>query len=138
MARRPAPWAVILLLSLAAAAAVAAFMTIGVRGNWAFVLSLRATKVAVMAVVAYAVAVSTVLFQTVTNNRILTPAIMGFDHLYLLIQTAAVFLLGSGAVAAVDHRLRFALEVAVMVAFSLLLYGTLFAKIGRASCRARV
>ncbi|MGQ9367564.1 iron chelate uptake ABC transporter family permease subunit [Azospirillum sp. ST 5-10] len=124
---RPAPGPLLLLLALAAVAAIAAFMTVGAKGSWGFVLPFRGTKVAVMVLVAYAVAVSTVLFQTVTHNRILTPAIMGFDFLYLLIQTGAVFLFGSGAVVAIDPRLRFAGEIAAMVVFSVLLYGTLFA-----------
>ena len=41
-----------------------------------------------MLLVGYAIAVSTVLFQTITDNRILTPSIMGFDSLYRLIQTS--------------------------------------------------
>ena len=59
-------------------------MTLGANGQWDFVLPFRGGKLAVMLLVAYAVAVSSVLFQTVTHNRILTPAIMGFDALYLL------------------------------------------------------
>lgn len=79
-----------------------------------------------MILVGTAIAVSTVLFQTVAGNRILTPAIMGFDALYALIQTSLVYVLGSGAVAALDIRLRFAVEVLVMVVFSLTLYRWLF------------
>ena len=124
----PTPRQALLLLSFAALAAIAAFMTLGVRGNWDFVLPFRGTKVAVMVLVAYSIAVSTVLFQTVTGNRILTPAIMGFDSLYVLIQSCAVFLLGSTNVAMIDHRLRFGGEVAVMVAFSVVLYGAIFSR----------
>nr|WP_246513215.1 iron chelate uptake ABC transporter family permease subunit [Azospirillum picis] len=96
------------------------------RGSWSFVLSFRGTKLAAMALVGVAVATSTVLFQTITNNRILTPSIMGFDVLYRLIQTVLVFQLGSAAVAALDPRLRFGIEVTAMVAFSWLLYRWLF------------
>lgn len=60
-------------------------MTLGAKGSWSFILSFRGTKLAAMILVAYSIAVSTVLFQTVTNNRILTPSIMGFDALYILI-----------------------------------------------------
>ncbi|MBP2315360.1 iron chelate uptake ABC transporter family permease subunit [Azospirillum soli] len=102
------------------------FLTLGARGNWSFILAFRGTKVAAMVLVGYAIAVSTVLFQTITNNRILTPSIMGFDFLYRLIQTVLVFQLGSAAVAAFDPRLRFGIEVGAMVAFSWLLYRWLF------------
>ncbi|MEF2073397.1 iron chelate uptake ABC transporter family permease subunit [Consotaella aegiceratis] len=101
-------------------------MTIGARGNWDFVLWFRGMKVASMLLVGTAVAVSTVLFQTVTNNRILTPSIMGFDALYALIQTTLVFVFGAMKVSAADPRLLFALEVVAMVVFSIALYRWLF------------
>ncbi|ALG72895.1 enterobactin ABC transporter permease [Azospirillum thiophilum] len=107
-------------------AAIFFFLTLGARGNWGFILAFRGTKVAAMMLVGYAIAVSTVLFQTITNNRILTPSIMGFDFLYRLIQTVMVFQLGSATVAAFDPRLRFGIEVGAMVAFSWLLYRWLF------------
>lgn len=48
------------------------FMTLNVKGDWDFVLQLRLTKLAALLMVAYAVGVSTQLFQTLTNNPILT------------------------------------------------------------------
>ena len=85
------------LLATAALLCVIGFMTLGANGQWAFVLPFRGGKLAAMLLVAYAVAVSSVLFQTVTHNRILTPAIMGFDALYLLIQSLVVFGFGQAA-----------------------------------------
>lgn len=120
------PAVVLALLGAVAALSIALFMTIDARGKWSFILGFRGTKVATMVLVAYAIAVSTVLFQTVTTNRILTPAIMGFDFLYRLVQTVLVFSLGAAQTSAVDPRLRFAVEVSVMVGFSVLLYRWLF------------
>ncbi|KAA0676520.1 enterobactin ABC transporter permease [Roseomonas genomospecies 6] len=114
---------------------VALYMTLGARGRWDFILAFRGTKIAAMVLVGYAVAVSAVLFQTITNNRILTPSVMGFDYLYRLIQTALVFQFGSGLVAALDPRLRFGVEVASMVVFSGLLYWWLFNGAGRGDNR---
>lgn len=102
------------------------FMTLGAKGSWSFVLPFRGAKLAGMLLVAYAIAVSTVLFQTITNNRILTPSIMGFDALYALIQTFMVFFLGAQATAAIDPRLLFIVECGTMVLFSCLLYRWLF------------
>ena len=113
-------------LAVLALVAMAFFMTVGAKGRWDFVLPFRGTKLAGMVLVAYAVAVSTILFQTVTNNRILTPSIMGFDALYGLIQTVLVFQLGSARVQAADPRLMFLGEVVAMVIFSGLLYRWLF------------
>ncbi|WP_423721102.1 iron chelate uptake ABC transporter family permease subunit [Arthrobacter caoxuetaonis] len=120
----PRSW--IIILSVVAAALVAVFMTIELRGNIGYVLPRRAIKVGSMILVAYAVGVSTVLFQTVTANRILTPSIMGFDALYVLIQTVLVFTLGGGFVLAMSEPLRYGMEVALMVGFSFLLYRWLF------------
>lgn len=114
------------LLAGFALALIAVFMTIDAKANWDFVLPFRARKVLAMVVVGYAIAVSTVMFQTITDNRILTPSIMGFDALYLLIQTVAVFLLGSSQLVAIDERLRFVIEVVAMVIFSGTLYYWLF------------
>lgn len=123
---RRSPVLVLAVLAALALVSVAAFMTLGARGSWAFVLSFRGAKLAALALVAYAIAVSTVLFQTITNNRILTPSIMGFDALYVLLQTVLVFTLGAATVSAIDPRLMFLLETAVMVGFSLVLYRFLF------------
>lgn len=122
--RRPL-WVLVGIWGLVLVAAVA-FLTIGANGAWDFVLPFRGTKLAALALVAYAVAVSTVLFQTVTDNRILTPSIMGFDTLYVLLQTGLAFTLGSATVAGLDHRLRFAVEVLLLVAFAGLLFRWLF------------
>lgn len=124
--RALSPVLVLAVLAALAAAAAVLFMTVGARGNWSFVLAFRGTKLATMVLVGYSIAVSTVLFQTISNNRILTPSIMGFDALYALIQTCLVFFLGAGSASALDPTLRFACEVLAMTAFSVLLYRWLF------------
>ena len=76
---------ILVALSVAFAFALLAWenpMPIGSPGFWR-IAKLRVTNVTVMAVVAVAQAIATVSFQTVTNNRIITPSIMGFESLYL-------------------------------------------------------
>ncbi len=113
-------------LAIGAVVTILLFMTLGAKGSWSFVLWLRGTKLAGLVLVAYSIAVSTVLFQTVTNNRILTPSIMGFDALYVLIQTMIVVLLGSSALADLPAGARFLGQVAAMMLFSALLFRFLF------------
>jgi iron complex transport system permease protein len=120
--KQPSARTVLLILGALTLLAMICFMTIGANGRWSFILPFRGAKLAAIVLVAYAVAVSTILFQTVTNNRILTPSIMGFDALYILIQTVLVFLLGSSRVAVIDPRWLFLGEVAIMVVFSGILY----------------
>jgi iron complex transport system permease protein len=111
------------LVTLAALALLAmlAFMTIGLRGNIAFVVQLRGLKLLALLQVALSIAVSTVLFQTVTANRILTPSIMGLDALYLFGQTALVFLLGGLGYASLNGGMKFGIEVLLMIALAMIL-----------------
>ncbi len=97
-------------------------------GNRAFVLHLRAIKLGALLTVAAAVGVSTLLFQTVAANRVLTPSIMGFDALYVLLQTALVAGLGIAGFAAIPDLPKFLLEVAAMCALAILLFGTLLGR----------
>ncbi len=114
-------------LAILVLAVATCFMTIGVRGNWDFVLPFRGAKLLGLVLVAVAIAVSTVMFQTITGNRILTPSIMGFDALYVLIQTVLVFFIGATRVAGFDAHLMFGVEIGLMLVFATLLYRRLFA-----------
>lgn len=123
-------WIVLaLLVVLAAGAALGLLaignpMPVGSRGFW-LIAEMRVTSLVVMAVVAICQAVATITFQTVTNNRIITPSIMGFESLYTVIQTAAVYTLGVAGVVALQGPGQFLAQVAAMVGLSVLLYGWL-------------
>ncbi|TIQ79637.1 MAG: iron ABC transporter permease, partial [Mesorhizobium sp.] len=112
-------------LAMMAAVAVlvgVAFMTIGLRGNLALVIELRAVRLAAMVLVGVAVAVSTVVFQTVCANRIITPSIMGLDALYVFCQTALVFALSGFGFAGIDPRLHFLGNFTAMTSLALALF----------------
>lgn len=123
---RFAPSTTLTILTLLALAVVILFMTLEARGSWSFIIPFRGRKVLGMALVGTAIAASTVMFQTITNNRILTPSIMGFDALYMLIQTVLVFFLGSNRLLQLGVNAKFAAEVAIMMLFSAVLYYFLF------------
>jgi iron complex transport system permease protein len=124
------PGARLALLGVLALLCLLAFMTVGVRTDWAFVLEHRGAKVLTMALVACGIGVSTVVFPTVSHNTILTPSVMGLDALYLFVQ-AAMVLLGAAGVSALGEVGRYALNIALMVGFSVLLMRWLF--VGHAS-----
>lgn len=109
-------------LGVVALACIAAYMTVGLRGNLWFAIELRAVRLAALIVVAVSIAVSTVVFQTVTTNRILTPSIMGLDALYVFSQSLLVFAVGGLGFAVLDPRLKFAGEATVMVILAALLF----------------
>lgn len=110
---------------------MALFMTVNSSGNWDFVLPFRGGKLLALLLVAYAISISTVLFQTLTANRILTPYIMGFDSLYLLIQSAMVLLLGGLGYAMLDPSFKFSIEIGIMLIASVLIFSSLlFSNVG--------
>ena len=96
-------------------ASCALFLTLDAGGNWDFVLPLRLGKLAALLTVAYAVGVSTMLFQTLTNNPILTPSILGFDSLYIFLQTLLVFVLGGAGYSQLPPAGKFGFELVAMM-----------------------
>ncbi|SFS44232.1 iron complex transport system permease protein [Porphyromonadaceae bacterium NLAE-zl-C104] len=116
----------ITILLLLAAAALFLFYNMG--NNWEFALRLRGVKVAAILVVSCCVAYSSVAFQTLTNNRILTPSIMGFESVYLLIQTVIVFVYGDQTFRVLSSLDNFFLSVLGMVGFAFLLYILIYKK----------
>lgn len=100
----------------------------GLNGSYDYALPRRAVKVLAMVLTGVAVAYSTVIFQTITHNRILTPSIMGLDSLYILLQTVLVFFFGSASFVLINQQFNFLLSVGAMVLFALLLYYFLFGK----------
>jgi iron complex transport system permease protein len=107
------------------------FMTIDAGGQWDYILPRRGKKLIAILLTGTAIAFSTVVFQTITNNRILTPSIIGLDSLYMLLQTVIVFLIGGTALTMMSKNLRFVMAVGLMVVFAMLLYRMLFRKEGR-------
>jgi len=114
--------AVILVLS------ATLFLTLNVHGHWDFALPLRGKKLLALMVVGYAIGVSTLLFQTLTHNPILTPSLLGFDSLYVLLQSLLVFFLGAISFTSLSPVLKFGLELGLMFGASLLLFKFLFSK----------
>ncbi|MBB3086179.1 iron chelate uptake ABC transporter family permease subunit [Geodermatophilus sabuli] len=116
------------LAALGAAVLVlaAVYCCTDVPGSLAFALEIRSLSVLAMLVVAAAVGVSTVVFHTITQNRILTPSIMGFDAFYVLVSTVIVFSSGSASFLGFDQLTLWLVQVVVMVAFSVLLFTWLF------------
>lgn len=97
-------------------------MPVNSPGFWR-IAQLRATSVTVILVVAWCQALATVAFQTITNNRIITPSIMGFESLYRLVQTSIVFFFGITGLTSMNSTGQYLMQVGLMVALAALLYG---------------
>ncbi|MGP5202788.1 iron chelate uptake ABC transporter family permease subunit [Psychrobacter aquimaris] len=123
IARHPKSMAAIILLI-----STILFLTVNVNGHWDFALPLRGKKLLALMVVGYAIGVSTLLFQTLTHNPILTPSLLGFDSLYVLLQSLLVFFLGAISFTSINPLAKFTLEIVLMFGASLLLFRLLFSK----------
>lgn len=117
-------------LAAAALALIAIFLFTDI-SNWDYAFPRRVDKMIAVVLVGGAIALATVVFQTISNNRILTPSIIGLDSVYMLIQTGAVFAWGSSHVTIVNKHINFFISLAGMILFVLLLYKLLFKREGR-------
>lgn len=121
----------IISLIIVALGLIGTFLVIKAGGNWDYVLPKRGVKIAAIILTGTAIAFSTLIFQTVTNNRILTPSIIGLDSLYMLIQTFVIFMFGSMSTAVRNVNLNFIICVGLMILFSTILYKILLRGEGR-------
>ncbi|HEB9341554.1 TPA: iron chelate uptake ABC transporter family permease subunit [Campylobacter coli] len=102
------------------------FIFAGLKDFDEYALKNRFLQIAAIVIVAICIAVSTVIFQTLCNNKILTPAIIGLDSLYMLLQSALIFSLGSANLSVYKNDINFLITLVCMVIFSLGLYKILF------------
>lgn len=96
--------------------------------NFDYAISKRIPRVMAIIVGGGCVAFTTIVFQTITNNQILTPSVLGLDSLYVLVQTIIAFLFGSSSVFIVNKSYNFIINVVIMIGASILLYKVLFEK----------
>lgn len=119
----------IVILSVLVLVLVSSFLFIGVNSiNFKYALYRRIPKIYAMILTGGAIGFSSLIFQTVTNNRILTPSILGIDSLYVLLQTTVVFLLGSSSAIMSNGNINFIISIISMLLFSSLMYKFIFKK----------
>ena len=107
----------------------AIFVGIGLNSsNASYLLSKRIPKVAAIVISGGCIAFASIIFQTITNNRILTPSILGLDSVYSFFQTIVVFIFGSGSIVMSNKNLKFGLSLIGMLLISALLYKVVFSK----------
>ena len=116
----------ILILAFLTLIMALVFVFAGLKDFDEYALKNRFLQIAAIVIVAICIAISTVIFQTLCNNKILTPAIIGLDSLYMLLQSALVFSLGSANLSVYINDINFLITQACMVVFSLGLYKILF------------
>lgn len=118
----------ILHLSLAVLLALLIYLTVNTRGHFDFAFTLRSRRILAFILVGISTTVSTIVFQTITQNRILTPSIIGLDSLYVLLQTVLIFVFGMTHLLNRNIFLNYILSILLMIVSSLGLYWFFFKK----------
>ena len=124
----------LLLLALAVAAAVAVYLLINSYPEkpklFQYILSRRVPTLVCMVIASISIGVATLIFQSIVNNRIVTPALLGMNSIYSFLHTAAVFVFGTGSTLYLNANLSFAVDLVTMGTVATLIYWYLFRKTG--------
>ena len=124
----------LLLMLLLALAAVALYMLVDVRFDkpklLRYAMKIRTPKVLAMVITAFAIGGASIVFQSIINNTIVTPCLLGMNSLYTLIHTAVVFVAGSSSLLATNANAAFAVDLMMMAIIATLIYSHLFKKTG--------
>ncbi|MGG7057971.1 iron chelate uptake ABC transporter family permease subunit [Clostridium tertium] len=119
----------IIIMSIIAIISLILFIVWGLTAkNYRFNLSLRIPKVLGILIAGGSISVASILFQTITNNRIITPSIIGLDSLYSLVQTVVVFIFGSTSLFMVNKTVNFLTSGTLMVLLAMILFKVVFKK----------
>lgn len=91
-----------------------------------YALKIRTPKLIAMFITAFAIGAASIVFQSIINNNIVTPCLLGMNSLYTLIHTAVVFFIGSGSIIASNANVSFVVDLAIMGVVATLIYSYLF------------
>ncbi|MDN2703774.1 iron chelate uptake ABC transporter family permease subunit [Janthinobacterium sp. SUN100] len=114
------------MLWLAALALALAFLFIGANLDVDYVIPKRMSRLAAIVIGGVCVAVSSIVFQTIAGNRILTPAVMGYEAVYLLLQSLLILAMGMHSVVLLGQNGNFVVSIALMLAYSWAIHYWLF------------
>ena len=110
----------------------AAYMLVGVNFEnqklFAYAMKIRTPKLIAMLITAFAIGGASIVFQSIINNTIVTPCLLGMNSLYTLIHTAIVFFVGSGSLLARNANAAFAADLLLMGVVATVVYSYLFKK----------
>ena len=123
------PKLVLLILSTVLAILVALFLFVGIGNHVTHELWARFPTILAILLISVCVGYSTVVFQTVTNARILTPGVLGFENIYMFLQTLLLFVFPAAATGFLfTTEGNFVFSVGIMIIFSLLIFMPLLTK----------
>lgn len=119
---------IFIILGIAIGFFIFLYLTYNTRGNFEFAFRLRSQRIIPFFIVGVSSTIATIVFQTMTQNVILTPNIIGLDSLYILSQTVLFFFFGMGHILVSNEQLNFLFSLILMVGSSLVLFWLFFKK----------
>lgn len=86
------------------------------------VIKRRQNALIAMAMASVCQALATVIFQTITSNKIITPSLLGFEAIYATINTSVMYFLGVSVFLALGNVYFYLGQILIMVLVCLLLF----------------
>ena len=124
----------LILLALFVAGLCAAYLLIhaypGKPKLFRYILSQRIPTLVVMIIASFSIGCASLVFQSIIQNRIVTPCLLGMNSMYTLVHTAVVFVAGSGSILATNANLSFGVDLLVMAVSGTFVYAYMFKKTG--------
>lgn len=112
-------WMIVLVLAV-----IFIFMQSGLDFN--YLIPKRLNRLIAIVIGGICIAWSSTVFQSITSNRILTPAIMGYESVYLFLQSLLIFFMGTQSLVKISSNMNFALSILLMLGYSWLIHRFLF------------
>lgn len=86
------------------------------------VVQRRLNALIAMLIAAACQAIATITFQSVTNNRIITPSLLGFEAIYSTLHTCIIFFTGISGITSFTGIPAFLIQIGLMISVCILLY----------------
>lgn len=108
------------------------YMTLEVRFNnpklFQYAMRIRIPKLIVMIIVSFCIGGASIIFQSIINNNIVTPCLLGMNSLYTLIHTYIVFFFGTASLVAKNANIAFTVDLILMGLIATFIYSYIFKK----------
>jgi iron complex transport system permease protein len=121
----------LMVLSIAVIIIVTLYLSWNLGTGWQFAVKLRLKTIMAIIVAGIAVGVSTLVFHTIVNNRVVTPQALGLDKLYELSKTIIIYFFGASTLLSINFVTDYLISLLLMVSFALLLYRFIFQKVAQ-------
>lgn len=123
---------IFLIMTVMVLLAAAAYMFIGVKFSnpklFHYSMKIRTPELVTMLITAFAIGGASIVFQSIINNNIVTPCLLGMNSLYSLIHTAVYFFAGAASIFAINSNASFAMDLVIMGITATFIYSYLFKK----------